>query len=250
LRSEQTTTSLAPLYDRIVIKISGESLGEYSQLGNSQRFAATAQMIAAVHSMGVATTVVAGGGNIFRAALADKYGLTRKQADEVGMAATGLNVLILQGLLSNLGLVPAVFSRGPAGGIGHPYDREHVQASLQNGAIVLLAGGLGKSGISTDVAAIEAAIDTGTPAVIMSKHGVDGVYTSDPRDPQDGTEASFIPDLTASEALEQRLQVTDAASLHRARDHGKLIHVVSAAETYAPRYLLEGKEIGSRIIPV
>jgi len=249
LSSEQITMPPAPLYDGIVIKISGESLGEYGLL-EPQRFAAVAQMIAAVHSMGVTVTVVVGGGNIFRGALADQWGLEREQADAVGMASTGVNVLLLRGLLRNLGLVPAVFSRGPAEGTGQPYDREHVRTSLQKGAIVLLSGGLGVPGISTDVAAIEAAIDTGAPAVIMSKNGVDGVYTREPHDPQGGGDASFIPDLTASEALERNLQVMDATALHRARDHGKLIHVIPAAETYAPRYVLEGKEIGSRIIPV
>jgi uridylate kinase len=247
LSSEQITESSIPLYDRIVIKISGESLGEYNLL-EPKRFTPVAQMIAAVHSMGVTVTVVVGGGNIFRGALADYWELEREQADAVGMAATGVNVLILQGLLCNLGLAPAIFSRGPAEGTGQPYDREHVRASLEKGAIVLLAGGLGVPGISTDVAAIEAAIDTGAPAVIMSKHDVDGVYTSDPNGPR-GASAVLIPDLTASEALEQELQITDAVALRRARGHGKLIHIVPAKDPFAPYDVLEGKDIGSRIIP-
>ena len=245
--SEHITDSSAPLYDRIVIKISGESLGDYNLL-EPKRFAPVAQMIAAVHSMGVTVTVVVGGGNIFRGTLADQWELEREQADAVGMAATGVNVLILQGLLRNLGLLPAVFSRGPAGGIGQPYDCDHVRASLEKRAIVLLAGGLGVPGISTDVAAVEAAIDTEAPAVIMSKHDVDGIYTSDPHGPY-GTDAVHIPALTASEALERELQVTDAAALRRARAHGKLIHVIPAADTFAPCDVLQGKEIGSRVIP-
>jgi uridylate kinase len=249
LSSEQITAPPTPLYEKVVIKISGESLGEYNLL-EPQRFASVAQMIATVHSMGVTLTIVVGGGNIFRGALADKWGMTREQADEVGMTSTGVNVKALQNMLQNLGLAPAVFARGPALGTGQPYNREHVRTALQMGKIVLLAGGLGVPGISTDVAAIEAAIDTDTPAVLMSKHGVNGVYTGDPHDPQAGAEATFMADLTASEALKQGLQVMDAVALHQARAHGKLIHVIPAAETDAPRYVLEGKEIGSRIIPM
>ena len=248
LNSEQVTPQ-TPLYDRIVIKISGESLGEYHLL-EPQRFTDVAQMIAAVYSMGVTVTVVVGGGNIFRGANAGDWGLTRDQADEVGMLSTGVNALLLRDLLQNLGLVPAVFSRGPAEGTGRPYDCENVRTSLKKGEIVLLAGGLGRPGISTDVAAIEAAIDTGAPAVIMSKHGVDGVYTSDPNDPENSGEATRLPELTASEALERKLQVTDAEALHRARARGKLIHVINASETHGPRYVLEGKGNGSLILPM
>jgi uridylate kinase len=251
LSSEQIIAplALAPLYDRVVIKVSGESLGE-DRLLERRRFTSVAQMIAAVHSIGVTVTVVVGGGNIFRGANADEWGIERDEADDVGMASTGVNVLLLKSLLRRLGLTPAVFSRGTAEGTGQPYDCEQVRASLQNGAVALLAGGLGKPGISTDVTAVDAAIDTEAPVVIMSKHGVDGVYTSDPHDPRDGEAALFIPELTVSEALEQNLQVMDAAALSLARRHGKLIHVIPAAETYAPRYVLEGKEIGSRIIPM
>ncbi len=248
MSGEQAATTSRLRYDSIVLKVSGESLGGNGLL-EPQRFISVAQMIANVQSMGIAVTVVLGGGNIFRGTLDEKWGLSRVQADLAGMAATGINALLLGGLLDNFGIVAAIFSRGPAAGIGSSYQPEGVRASLDGGAVVLLAGGLGIPGISTDVAAVDAAIDTGSPAVIMSKHGVDGVYTSDPRDPFYGPEASFVPSVAATEALERKLGIMDAAALVLARDHGKIIHIVSATEAYAPCYILEGKEIGSRIVP-
>jgi uridylate kinase len=240
--------AVAPLYDNVVLKVSGESLGSDRML-EPKRFFAAAHMIADVHSMGVAVTVVLGGGNIFRGTQAGEWGLPLGQADLAGMAATGINALLLEGLIKNLGLRTAVFSRGPAIGIGNSYTPTDVRAALQGGAVVLLAGGLGISGISTDVTAVNAAIDTASPAIIVSKYGIDGVYTSDPRDPCHGAEAIYIPILAATEALEQKLGVLDAAAFSLARDHGKLIHIVPATEIYAPRYVLEGKEIGSRVLP-
>ena len=251
LSSEQIIAplALAPLSDRVVIKVSGESLGE-DRLLERQRFTSVAQMIAAVHSIGVTVTVVVGGGNIFRGANADEWGIER---DEANMSAwlqpestSFCSRACSEGSALHQRSSRAVLPKERAS----PYDCEQVRASLQNGAIALLAGGLGKPGISTDVTAVDAAVDTEAPVVIMSKHGVDGVYTSDPHDPRDGDAALFIPELTVSEALEQNLQVMDAAALSLARRHGKLIHVIPAAETYAPRYVLEGKEIGSRIIPM
>ena len=94
--------------------------------------------------------------------------------------------------------------------------------------------------------AVHAAIDTDAPAVIMAKHGVDGVCSDDPKlNPA----ATLIPVLTASEAIDRHLRIMDTTALTLARDHAKQIHVIPATETYGPRYVLEGKEIGSRILP-
>jgi uridylate kinase len=182
LNGERVTAAPRMLHDRIVLKISGGSLGG-NRLLEPQMFHAVAQMIMNVCSMGVRATVVLGGGNIFRGALSDEWGLSRLQADLVGVAATSVNALLLEGLLQDFGLPTAVYSRGSSIRIDACYQPKNVRASLRRGAVVLLAGGLGISGISTDVAAVDAAIDTAAPAVIMSKHGVDGIYTSDPRDP-------------------------------------------------------------------
>jgi uridylate kinase len=232
-------------YRRIVLKLSGESLGSRTAL-DLDRMTEAAQAIATVRSLGVAVTVIVGGGNIFRGAQAGAWGMDRPQADAVGMAATGVNALLLDGVLDRIGVPTQIFSRGPCTGIGVPYNREELRATLTEGHVALLAGGMGVSGFSTDVPAVHAAIDTTAEVIVMAKHGVDGVYTADPRhDPG----ARFIGRLSASDALNRKLRVMDASALTLARDHTKYIHVVPADDPNSVRLAIEGKEIGTVIDP-
>jgi uridylate kinase len=238
-------TIIEPRYRRIVVKVSGESLCSRTAL-DLDRMMDVAQSIAFISSMGVTVTVIVGGGNIFRGARADAWHLERHQADAVGMAATGVNALLLDGILNQIGAATQIFSRGPCTGIGVPYEREELLATLREGHVALLAGGLGISGFSTDVSAVHAAIDTSAEVVIMSKHGIDGVYDADPRSNPDAT---FLPSLTASDALSKNLQVMDSTALMLALKHQKYIHVVPASESNNVRYAVEGKEMGSLIYP-
>ena len=230
-------------YKRVAVKVSGESLG----LINRQRTTRVAQTIAAVHASGVTQAVVVGGGNLFRASDGLEWGMDSFEADTAGMIATAFNAQLLQGILAGMSVPTHIFSRGPASSVGTVYNREDVREALDTGHVVLVAGGMGIPGISTDVPAVHAAIDTGAEAVIMAKHGVDGVYSADPRqDPG----AVFLPQVMGSEALAQRLAVMDAAALDIALKHGVQIHVISADEPANIRYVIEGKEIGSVILPI
>jgi uridylate kinase len=205
-----------------------------------------AQVIMSIHMMGVSATVIVGGGNIFRGTQAGAWHLDRQHADRIGMAATGVNALLLHGSLMSMGVPAQIFSRGPCTGIGSPYNLERLRAVLVEGGIPILAGGMGISGFSTDVPAVYAAIDTHAEVIIMAKHGTDGVYDADPVEHPD---ARLIPELTASDALASKLGVMDSAALTLALDFGKLIHVVAAKDPNCVRLAVEGKEIGSIIQP-
>jgi uridylate kinase len=237
--------TIEPCYRRIVLKVSGESLGS-STPHDIDRMTEAAQAIAVARHLGVTVTVIIGGGNIFRGAQAAAWGIERPLADAAGMAATGVNALLLDGILTRLGVPVQIFSRGPCTGIGTPYNREELRSTLMDGRVALLAGGMGVSGFSTDVPAVHAAIDTTADVIIMAKHGVDGVYTADPgHEPN----ARFIARLTATEALERKLRIMDSSALTLARDHHKYIHVVPADDANSVRHAIEGKEIGSVIDP-
>ncbi|MER7007165.1 hypothetical protein ABT297_29570 [Dactylosporangium sp. NPDC000555] len=230
----------------MVVKISGESLRGSHPL-DRQRMSEVARTLASVYALGVDMSVIVGGGNLFRGTEADSWQMDRPQADVVGMIATGLNCAILEGLLTQLGVSTQTFSRGPCRGIGHEYLREDVCAALDRRRVVILAGGIGQTGVSTDVAAVHAAIDTHADAIVMSKYGVDeGVYDADPRR---NPRARFLPKLTASQALAQGLAFMDAAGLAMARDYAKRIFVVPASDMANIRYLIEGKDIGSVVLP-
>lgn len=240
------TTPNPPTYARAVLKISGESLGEDHHL-DEERFQAFAEDIAAVHRKGLGVAVVVGGGNIFRGAQASEWSLQPEEADEVGMIATAINAKLLAGKCRAAGVPVDVFSRGPCQGVGRPWEREGVLAALDRHHVVVLAGGLGIPGISTDVPAVHVAVEVHADAVIMAKHGVDGAYNADP---QVVPGAVKLLTITASEALERRLGVMDMAALQLAVDHRKCVHVVDAAEDKPFSRLLDGEHIGSTIIAI
>jgi uridylate kinase len=233
-------------YQRIVLKVSGESLGSPGIQLNPLRFAETAQSIAELRDMGVCVTVVVGGGNIFRGRDSLEWDVDQDTADEVGMAATGVNAKLLSGKLRAKGVPHQIFSRGTASGSGVRYEPANMRTLLADGQVAIIAGGSGETGHSTDLPAIQAAIDTGAEVVIMSKHGVQGVHDADPKlTPY----AKLLAELTASGALRANLAVMDPAALILARDNGKLIHVIGAAVPDGVRHAVEGKEIGSVIYP-
>jgi uridylate kinase len=205
-----------------------------------------AQSIASINSMGISMTVIVGGGNIFRANQGPSLRLSPDQADDLGMYATGFNAQMLAFNLSNMGVPVQIFSRGVAGGLGISYDIPELRSVISNGQVAIIAGGSGKRGTSTDVPAVQAAYDTGADVVIMAKNRVDGVYAADP---QDYPDAKFLPELTASEALEMKLRVMDRGAMKLARSCNKLIHVVGAKDPNSIRYAIAGEEIGSRIHP-
>jgi uridylate kinase len=205
-------------------------------------------MIAEVHAMGVEIIVVIGGGNIWRGAEAVDWNMDPAQADIIGMYGTGFNVAALAPLLQKLNIPTVTFTRGNTAGLGPAYDTTEVCAALEGGRVVLLAGGMGATGISTDVAAVSAAVDTAADVVIMSKFGVDGVYDRDPR--RYPEKAVMLPELNASEALARKLAVMDGTALTMAISGRTPIHVIPADEVSGARYVIEGKKFGSKVLPV
>jgi uridylate kinase len=233
-------------YERIVLKVSGESLSTPSSQINLLRVREVAQSIKELYDTGIAITVVVGGGNIMRGGQAKKLGLDQVKADEIGMAVTGVNAQFLDIFLNAGGVPCQIFSRGTASGIGVPYDPARMRDMLAGGHVAIVAGGSGETGHSTDLPAVQSSIDTYADAIVMAKHGTDGVCEADPKDMPN---ARVIPKLTASEALDWNLRVMDTDALELARDHNKCILVVGADNPNNVRYALEGKQIGSVIYP-
>jgi uridylate kinase len=233
-------------YKRIVFKVSGESLSAPSAQLDLVRVREVAQSIGELREMGVAITVVVGGGNIIRGSQADDLKLDRVTADEIGMTATALNAQFLAGFLHSNGVPCQIFSRGTASGVGVPYDSVRMRELLAAGQVAIVAGGSGRPGHSTDLPAVQAAIDTCAEAIIMAKHGTEGVCEADPKYMPD---ARVLPELTASDALRWNLAVMDTDALELARDHGKCIHVVGGSNPHNVRYALEGQHIGSVVYP-
>ncbi len=231
-------------YRRVILKVSGESLGSEQPI-DPLRIKETACAIANVRRLGVSTVVVVGGGNLFRQARGAEFGLESAKADEVGMLATGLNALLLAGALEAEQVPAHVISRGPCSGIGRRWQADDVRQLLDEGAVVVLAGGSGESGTSTDAPAVQCAIDVGADAVVMAKFGVEGVYDRDPRTDN----ARLLRIVTASMAISEQLAVMDRAALVLAREYRIPLHVIPARCVDGFAQVLAGVTLGSVIVP-
>jgi uridylate kinase len=233
-----------PAFRRILLKLSGEALmgdREYGiDLATVERLAAE---IAGLAAQDVETAVVVGAGNIYRGMAAAAKGMDRASADYAGMLATLLNALTLQDQLERAGAQTRVLSAIAVSEVAEPYIRRRAMRHLEKGRVVIFAAGTGNPYFTTDTAAALRALEIGAEAILMGKHGVDGVYAGDPREDPD---AEFIPELTHIEAIERGLRVMDTTALSLCMDNDLPIYVFSLKPGNIER-LLRGERVGTII---
>src|SRR3970282_1334034 len=170
----------SPVYQRILLKLSGEALLGGQQYGIDppviQRVAAE---IAEVAGMGVQVGLVIGGANIFRGAGLAEAGMDRITGDHMGMLATVINALALQDALERKGAVARVMSALQIHDVCEDYIRRRAIRHLEKGRVVIFAAGTGNPFFTTDTAASLRGIEIGAD-VLMKATKVDGVYSADP----------------------------------------------------------------------
>ncbi|MBM4117389.1 UMP kinase [bacterium] len=231
-------------YQRVVLKLSGESLGAPDGQGlDFARARDLAAELAGLGGLGCGLLVVVGGGNLLRGRDARAAGLDAVQADRIGMLATAMNAIALGALLRAAGAAARVLTATPIAPLAEPYTSELARAALDGGEIVLSAGGLGHPFFSTDTAAALRAIEVGADCLLKATT-VDGVYSSDPRrDPG----AVRLPRLSFDEVLERRLAVMDATAFALCRDNGIPIRVFDFSQPGALARVLRGEALGSLV---
>ena len=198
-------------FRRVLLKLSGEALmGDLAYGADPGRIAAIAAQVKRVADRGVETSVVVGGGNIYRGLSAAAEGMDRATGDYMGMLATVLNALALQDALEKLGARTRVLSAIEISEVAEPYIRRRAMRHLERGRIVIFAAGTGNPFFTTDTAAALRALEIHAEVILMAKNGVEGVYTADPRKEPD---ARFIAEISHREAIDQQLQVMDANAL-------------------------------------
>lgn len=237
------TAALQLTYNRIVLKVSGESLGTADP---STMWAASKPIVDA-YNLGVDLALVIGGGNLLRGEQSKQWGIPRENLDRAGMLATAFNASLLSDILEASGVPTRIYSRGPCAGLGDTYRQDGALATISSRRVLLIAGGMGVAGISTDVAAAHLAADIKAEAIVMSKFGVDGVYDDDPRKSPD---AKFLRVLNATTALDNDLAIMDREALHLARGHHIPIRVVPADSATALVDVLTGIDVGSTVLPL
>jgi uridylate kinase len=204
-----------PRYKRVLVKVSGEALqGNEAEGLHAPTLARIAEDLAEVRKLGVETAVIVGGGNLVRGAQLAGTGIERAAADAMGMLATVINAVALEGAIERTGATVRTLSAVSMPSLCEPYARQRADAHLQQGHIVLLAGGTGNPYFTTDTGAALRAAELGCE-VILKATQVDGVYDSDPKT---NPKAKRFDKLTHDEALARDLKVLDAAAFALARE--------------------------------
>jgi uridylate kinase len=233
-------------YRRVVLKLSGEALAGPAGSGvDPVSLAHVAREILSVHDLGVQIAVVVGGGNYFRGRMAEGWGISRAEADNIGMLGTVMNALMLRGVLTASGAGDVrVMTAMPMAAVAEPFIRLRAVRHLDRGLIVLLAGGIGQPYVTTDYPAVQRALELSADALLVAKHGVDGVYDSDPRV---NPTATRYTQLTYEEALAARVRVMDTSAFVLVSEQALTMHVFDVAAVGVMRSICEGDDLGTRI---
>ena len=231
-------------YKRILLKLSGESLGGKSGFGiDVDEAESVAIRIKEVREMGVDVVVVVGGGNFWRGRQGAMTGMDATQSDHIGMLGTVMNALALQDALERAGQTTRVQSAIEMPRIAEPYIRRRAMRHLEKGRVVIFAAGTGNPFFTTDTAAALRAAEIDADALLKGTHsGVDGVYDADPRLVPTATkydEVSYI------EVMTKDLKVMDATAIAFCRDHKIPIVVFDMSSPGALQAILRGASVGT-----
>jgi len=228
--------STAPIYRRVLLKISGEALmgsGTYGlELSTVDRIAAEVKEAVGI---GAEVCLVTGAGNIFRGLKGAAAGMDRATADYMGMLATVMNALAMQNALERAGVDTRVLSAIPM--VCEPYIRRRAIRHMEKGRVVIFAAGTGNPFFTTDTAAALRAAEMGCNA-LMKGTQVDGVYTADPKK---DAKAQRFDKLSYMDVLSRDLKVMDAAAVSLARESGIPIVVFNIHERMNFVRVLQGK---------
>ncbi len=236
---------MASSYNRVLLKLSGESLMGGSQFGIDPLVAQEmARQIRSVHEQNVQLGIVIGGGNIWRGLSASASGMDRATADYMGMVATVLNGLALQDALEHEGVHTRVMTAIAMHEVAEPYIRRRAIRHMEKGRVVILAAGTGNPYFTTDTAAALRALELDVDVILMAKNRVDGVYSADPRI---DLEATRYEHITHQLAIERDLRVMDASALALCRDNDLPILVFDITTTDAITRVVRGDRVGTLV---
>jgi uridylate kinase len=229
---------------RVLLKLSGEVMGG-GKLGiDPDVVNGIAKQVAEAVNDGVQVAIVVGGGNFFRGAELSQRGMERSRADYIGMLGTVMNCLALQDFCEKQGIETRVQSAITMGQVAEPYIPRRAIRHLEKGRVVIFGAGAGMPYFSTDTVSAQRALEIQADVVLMSKSGVDGVYSDDPRTNPD---AVRYDDLTFSDALRLGLKVVDAAAFALCMENGLPMIVFGMEDEGSIARALLGEKIGTLV---
>jgi uridylate kinase len=232
------------MYKRLLLKLSGESLGGPQGKGiDEEVLAAYASEIASATRAGAQIAIVIGGGNIFRGLQGVGKGFDRVDGDKMGMLATVINSLALAMAIRSEGVEATVFTATPMEPVAKYYMRDDAVKVLERGGVALLAGGTGNPFFTTDSGAALRALEIKADALLKGTR-VDGVYTADPeKDPT----ATKYEELSFDKAIADRLKVMDQTAFSLCREGNMPIIVFDMNQKGNLSALLIGDKVGTLV---
>jgi uridylate kinase len=229
-------------YKRILLKLSGEALMGERQYGIDPKILAEyAEEIKQLHSKGIEIAIVIGGGNIFRGVAGASAGMDRVQGDYMGMLATVINGMALQGALEDKGMLTRLQTALKIESIAEPYIKRRAVRHLEKGRIVIFGAGTGNPYFTTDTAAVLRGVEINAD-VILKGTRVDGIYDSDP---EKNKNAIKFDTITFDEVLKKGLNVMDTTAFTLSQENNLPIVVFDMNKRGNLLKICNGENIGT-----
>lgn len=230
------------MYKRVLLKLSGESLGGHEGKGIDETMLAQyACEVADAVRNGLQVAIVVGGGNIFRGLSGTGKGFDRVEGDRMGMLATVINSIGLAMAIRNEGVGARVFTSTPMAPVAEYYVRDNAVKAMEEGCVALIAGGTGNPFFTTDSAAALRACEIGADALLKGTR-VDGIYTADPE--KDPTAVKYDT-ITFDKALTDGLKVMDSTAFALCKDNSMPIIVFDMNCRGNLHRLIAGEAVGT-----
>lgn len=233
------------MYHRVLLKLSGEALMGKERNGfDPLVLAQIAKEVKEVREMGVEIAIVVGGGNFIRGKFAEQMGIDRVQADYMGMLATVINAIAIQGALEKLGVETRVQTAIEMSKVAEPFIVRRAVRHLEKGRVVIFGAGTGSPYFSTDTTAALRASEIKADVILMAKNGVDGVYNADPKV---HPEAQKYDLLTFMDLIQQGLGVMDTTATSMCMDNDIDLIVFNMNQYGNIKRAVLQEEIGTKI---
>ncbi|SHK65308.1 UMP kinase [Epilithonimonas mollis] len=231
-------------YKRILLKLSGEALMGNRQYGiDNDRLKEYAVEIKKAVDKGCEIAIVIGGGNIFRGLAGAAKGMDRVQGDYMGMLATVINGMALQGALEDAGIMTRLQSAIEMDKVAEPFIKRKAVRHLEKGRVVIFGAGTGNPYFTTDTAATLRAIEIDAD-VILKGTRVDGIYDSDP---EKNADAVKFNSLSFDEVFEKNLKVMDMTAFTLSHENKLPIIVFDMNKEGNLEKLIDGENIGTLV---
>ena len=232
------------MYRRVLLKLSGESLGGPAGKGlDTDSLRAYAEEIAEAAKAGLQIAIVNGGGNIFRGLQGTGKGFDRVDGDKMGMLATVINSLALSMFIKEQGVNAQVFTATPMEPVAKYYMRDDAVKVLEEGGVALISGGTGNPFFTTDTGSSLRGIEIEADVMLKGTR-VDGIYTADPeKDPS----AVRYDELTFDKALSDHLKVMDQTAFALCSEGNMPIIVFDMNCRGNLKRILEGGKVGTLV---